>query len=152
MPFGAERSQAELFEMVYLCTRGSMLASMVAYLAAQFCDVYLFHFWKGLTRGKHLWLRNNGSTMVSQLIDATAVIFVTFGAKWYAGEMAFLSIVVLIGSNNLNKVTVAALDTIPFYIGVKYLSRYLQIDPTQEQDATSERLAGSSRGETHAGQ
>jgi hypothetical protein len=46
--------------------------------------------------------------------------------------MAFLSIVVLIGSNYLYKVTVALLDTIPFYIGVKYLSRYLQIDPTQE--------------------
>ena len=141
MPFGAERSQAELLEMVYLCTRGSMIASMVAYLAAQFCDVYLFHFWKGLTRGKHLWLRNNGSTMVSQLIDATAVILVTFGAKWFAGEMAFLSIVVLIGSNYLYKVTVALLDTIPFYIGVKYLSRYLQIDPSQEHGAGAELSA-----------
>ncbi len=137
MPFGAERSQAELFEMVYLCTRGSMIASMVAYLAAQFCDVFMFHLWKGLTKGKHLWPRNNGSTMVSQLIDATAVIMVTFGGAWLAGEMALRSIAVLIGSNYLYKVTVAALDTIPFYIGVKYLSRYLQIDPTQEHDAAS---------------
>ncbi len=143
MPFGAERSQAELLEMVYLCTRGSMIASMVAYLAAQFCDVYLFHFWKSFTKGKHLWLRNNGSTMVSQLIDATAVIFVTFGAQWYAGEMAFRSIAVLIGSNYLYKVVVAALDTIPFYIGVKYLSRYLQIDPTREHEADGESSASS---------
>lgn len=132
MPFGGERSDADLFEMVYLCTRGSVLASMIAYTAAQFCDVFLFHFWKSITKGKHLWLRNNGSTMVSQFIDATAVIMVTFGGAWLAGEMGLRSIAVLIGSNYLFKVTVAALDTVPFYIGVKYLSRYLQIDPTRE--------------------
>lgn len=45
-------------------TFGAVIASMVAYLAAQFVDVYLFHFWKRLTNGKHLWLRNNGSTMI----------------------------------------------------------------------------------------
>src|SRR5690606_2801934 len=63
--------QIELFSLMFACTTGAVLASMVAYMAAQFCDVYLFHFWKRLTRGKHLWLRNNGSTMVSQLVDAT---------------------------------------------------------------------------------
>ena len=135
-------AEEELYPRIYLSTKAAVLASMLAYLAAQFCDVSLFHFWKRVTKGKHLWLRNNGSTMVSQLIDATAVIFVTFGAKWYAGEMAFRSIAVLIGSNYLYKVTVAALDTIPFYIGVKYPSRYLQIDPTQEHEAASERPAG----------
>src|SRR5690606_25291183 len=46
---------------------GAVTASMIAYMAAQFCDVYVFHFWKRLTRGKHLWLRNNGSTMISQV-------------------------------------------------------------------------------------
>ena len=49
---------------------------LLAYLAAQFCDVRLFHFWKKLTRGRHLWLRNNGSTLVSQLIDTVAVILI----------------------------------------------------------------------------
>ena len=33
-----------------------MAASMIAYLSAQFLDVKLFHFWKNLTKGKHLWL------------------------------------------------------------------------------------------------
>ncbi len=138
MPFGAEKEEAELFELIYLCTRGSVLASMVAYVAAQFCDVFMFHFWKRLTKGKHLWLRNNGSTMISQFIDATAVIMVTFGAEWLRAERTFNSLAVLIGSNYLYKVVVAALDTIPFYIGVKYLSRYLQIDPTREHDGSRE--------------
>ncbi|MCA9249715.1 MAG: queuosine precursor transporter [Phycisphaerae bacterium] len=122
----------ELFHFIYTCTRGAVLASMVAYMAAQFCDVYLFHFWKKLTRGKHLWLRNNGSTMISQLVDSIAVICITFGASWYAGTMTFEAILGLIGSSYLFKLVVAALDTIPFYIGVNVLKPYLQIDPTQE--------------------
>ncbi|MBO6514822.1 MAG: queuosine precursor transporter, partial [Phycisphaerales bacterium] len=48
---------------------GAVVASMVAYLVAQLVDVQVFHFWKRLTKGKHLWLRNNGSTVVSQLVD-----------------------------------------------------------------------------------
>ncbi len=122
----------ELFHFIYTCTRGAVLASMVAYAAAQFCDVYMFHFWKKVTRGKHLWLRNNGSTMVSQLVDSTAVICITFGAAWYAGEQTTKQILILIGSSYLFKVVVAALDTIPFYIGVKVLGPYLKLDPTQE--------------------
>ncbi len=50
-------------------------ASMAAYLAAQFIDVQLFHFWKKLTKGKHLWLRNNASTFTSQFIDTFTVLF-----------------------------------------------------------------------------
>ena len=65
--------QVGLFRIVYACTAGSVLASMCAYAAAQFCDVSLFHFWKRMTGGRHLWLRNNASTMISQLVDATMV-------------------------------------------------------------------------------
>ena len=57
---------------------------MIAYLAAQFIDVQLFHFWKRLTEGRHLWLRNNGSTLVSQLVDTVAVILIT---HYYAGAL-----------------------------------------------------------------
>ena len=135
LPGGTEVTRIELFEIIYRCTWGAVLASMVAYLAAQFCDVFLFHFWKNLTKGRHLWLRNNGSTMVSQLIDAIAVIFVTFGAQFIAGEKTLAVMLTLVGSNYLFKVTVAALDTIPFYLGVHLLKGYLQIDPTRLHDA-----------------
>ena len=55
-----------------------IFASMVAYLVAQLIDVRLFHFWKRLTKGKHLWLRNNASTILSQLVDTTLVVGVLF--------------------------------------------------------------------------
>ncbi len=120
----------QLFHILYACMRGSVLASMVAYLAAQFCDVALFHFWKRLTHGKMLWLRNNGSTMISQLVDATAVIAITFGAAYLSGEMSGSDMLRLIRDNYLFKVVIAAADTAPFYLGVAVLSRYLRIDPT----------------------
>ena len=106
---------------------------MLAYLAAQFCDVYLFHFWKKLTNGKHLWLRNNGSTLVSQLVDSIAVILVThFYAVSLASQLEvpdWLELSVLILTSYAFKVIVALLDTIPFYIGVTWLRGYLQVDP-----------------------
>lgn len=52
-----------------------ILASLTAYIISQTHDVWAFHFWKKRTQGRWLWLRNNASTMVSQLIDT--VIFIT---------------------------------------------------------------------------
>ena len=62
-------------------------ASMIAYLFAQFIDVRIFHFWKRLTNGKHLWLRNNGSTIASQLVDTTLVICVLFIGVWPSNQI-----------------------------------------------------------------
>ena len=116
----------ELFSLLYATTSGAVLASMIAYIAAQYCDVYLFHFWKRLTNGKHLWLRNNGSTLISQGGDSFMVIIVTFGAQFIAGAMTAGALLVLMGSNYLFKMCVAAADTLPFYAGVHYLKRYLE--------------------------
>ncbi len=55
-------------------------ASMVACMAAQFTDVRLFHFWKRVSGGRALWLRNNGSTLVSQLVDTSAVVLISHDA------------------------------------------------------------------------
>ncbi len=118
----------ELFHLIYACTSGAVFASMLAYIAAQYCDVQLFHFWKKLTKGKHLWIRNNFSTLISQMVDSVMVISVTFGAVLLAGGMTVKQLLVLIGSNYLFKMIVALLDTGPFYLGVHYLKRYLRLD------------------------
>jgi len=121
-----------LFHIIYACTAGAVLASMAAYLTAQFCDVALFHFWKKLTGGKHLWLRNNGSTMISQLVDATMVIFITFRQDFFSGEKSLAAMAILIGSNYMFKVAVALVDTVPFYVGVHYLTRYLRMRDSRD--------------------
>ena len=64
------------FELIFGFTPGIVLGSMVAYLSAQFIDIYLFGLIRRLTNGKHLWLRNNISTIIGQLVDTT--IFSSF--------------------------------------------------------------------------
>jgi uncharacterized integral membrane protein (TIGR00697 family) len=117
------------FYYIRSLTFGATLASMIAYLCAQFVDVYIFHFLKELTKGKKLWLRNNASTMVSQLVDSTAVILITFlytnALPIDERESVFPQLMNLIVSGYIFKFVIALLDTIPFYIGTKYLKNYL---------------------------
>jgi len=111
---------------------GATTASMIAYLTAQFIDVHIFHYFKRKTQGKKLWLRNNGSTLVSQLVDSIAVILITHylasGLPLDPNVSLFWQIFAFIISAYLFKVVVALLDTIPFYIGTSYLKKYLQVE------------------------
>ena len=118
-------NSVELYTLLYATTAGAVTASMFAYIAAQYCDVYMFHFWKRVTKGKHLWLRNNGSTLISQGVDSFMVVAVTFGAQFLAGAISGGAVLMLMGSNYLFKLCVALADTLPFYLGVHYLAKYL---------------------------
>lgn len=129
---------------IKMLTFGATAASMIAYLTAQFVDVKVFHFLKNLTKGKMLWVRNNGSTLTSQMIDSIAVILITY---FYAHAIDIPSdetvsghLIVLILSSYFFKMTTALIDTIPFYIGVKFLSKYLNIDPLEHlsEDVTKD--------------
>ena len=129
---GREPTFFEIRELAF----GAVAASMVAYLAAQLCDVRLFHFWKRLTHGKHLWLRNNASTMVSQIVDTTAVILVT---HFYAAALPVIAdepiwpqLMVFIASGYVFKLLVAALDTGPIYLAVRYLRPWLGLKENEE--------------------
>ncbi len=90
-------------------------ASMVAYLVAQFIDVRIFHFWKRLTNGKHLWLRNNASTIASQLVDTTLVICILFIGVWSSSQI-FSAII----DGWLFKMLMAFIDT-PIIYGIIHL-------------------------------
>ncbi|TCO75956.1 queuosine precursor transporter [Chromatocurvus halotolerans] len=122
-------SSVGLYQLIYATTSGAVFASMLAYVAAQYCDVQLFHFWKRVTRGKHLWIRNNFSTLMSQMVDSVMVVTVTFGAAFLRGDIALTALLVLVGSNYVFKACVALLDTGPLYIAVHYLRRYLRLQP-----------------------
>ena len=65
----------DIFSMVFGLSGAAVFASMMAYLFAQYVDIRIFHFWKRLTKGRHLWLRNNASTIFSQFIDTFSVLF-----------------------------------------------------------------------------
>jgi len=121
---------------------GAVAASMIAYFVAQFCDVWLFHFWKKLTGGKHLWLRNNGSTVVSQFVDTFAVITIT---HFYAHALPvdnnaaiWPQLWLFIATGYAFKIAAAFADTGPLYLIVPVLRRYLRIDPRAEHHADAE--------------
>jgi len=95
------------FNKVFGLSAPAFLASMMAYLTAQFIDVRIFHFWKRLTKGKHLWLRNNASTMFSQLVDTSMVLLILCSAGAIGWER-FGSLLLM---GWLFKVIVALIDT-----------------------------------------
>ncbi len=116
------------FYFIRNLTMGATLASMVAYLSAQFIDVQIFHYLKEKTQGRRLWLRNNASTIVSQLIDSIAVILITHYLvdglpKNTNGELTH-SLLHFVLSGYLFKLVIALLDTIPFYYLTKKLKKY----------------------------
>ncbi len=134
-----------VFFEIRALTFGAVTASMIAYMAAQLCDVHVFHFWKRVTRGRHLWLRNNGSTMVSQLVDTVSVILIThFWARALPVDPAqplARQLALFIATGYVFKFLVAVVDTAPFYLGVRWLSGYLQLDPIREHDLDREDAA-----------
>ena len=103
-----------LFSKVFGLSPLAVLASMLAYLSAQFIDIRIFHFWKDYTNGKHLWLRNNFSTFSSQFIDTLTVLLLLCSF----GVLPWSMFTGLLLSGFLFKVVVAALDTPLLYFFV----------------------------------
>ena len=138
LPGPPGEAQDGVFFQIRQLAFAAVTASMIAYLVAQFVDVQLFHFWKRLTRGRHLWLRNNGSTLLSQLVDTVAVILVTHflahALPIQSDEPLWPQLFVFIGAGYTFKLTVALLDTLPFYWGVRILSRYLRLPLQYKED------------------
>ena len=108
---------------------GTITASMVAYFLAQYVDVTVFHYLKNLTGGKYLWIRNNGSTMVSQLIDTSAVIlithFLTYSIPLPQDKSEFMGLLTLIFYAYLFKFIAAVIDTPIFYLAVRFFKKFL---------------------------
>lgn len=108
--------QDEMIQEHYMAVFGqsgrAIVGSMAAYLLAQFIDVRLYHFWRRLTNGRHLWLRNNASTMLSQLLDTTVVVTILFAGVWTWSQIG-----AVILASYAYKLLVAAADTPLLYLG-----------------------------------
>ena len=114
-----------LFEGVYEFMVGNTIASMIAYLTAQTVDIKLFHFWKRLTKGRYLWLRNNASTMFSQLVDSTTILTILYLAGNLGSNVtSYVDVMILIVNSYLFKFFFALFDTPLFYLSVFLLKDY----------------------------
>ncbi|MEC7124970.1 MAG: queuosine precursor transporter [Bacteroidota bacterium] len=100
------------FTQVFSLSPLAVLASMIAYLLAQFVDIRIYHFWKKLTNGKMLWLRNNFSTFASQFLDTFSVVCLLSVFGILPWDLFFG----LVLSGFIFKVIVALLDTPLLYL------------------------------------
>ena len=120
----------ETFSRVFGLTGVAVAASMFAFLMAQFIDIRIYHFWKSLTKGKYLWIRNNFSTMTSQFVDTIAVLALL--SVFDAIPWDKFSILLLNGF--LFKVIVAAFDTPFLYLFVNLIKKNFDLEIDEEVD------------------
>ncbi len=117
-----------LFTKVFGLFGPAVFASMTAYLTAQFIDIRVFHFWKKFTNNKHLWLRNNGSTIFSQLVDTSAVLFLLC----YFAIIPWDKFFILFVNGFLFKMLIALIDTPLFYLFSGFLRKKFNLELGEE--------------------
>ena len=118
----------QLFTQVFGQTALAVLASMLAYLAAQYIDIQVYHFWKKLTKGKMLWLRNNFSTLTSQAVDTFTVLFLLCSFEilpWEVFGKLFIS-------GFAFKMFIALLDTPLMYLAVFWFRKRFNLKINEE--------------------
>ena len=115
---GLAQSIHQATATLFTFTPRFVLGSLLAYLISQRFDVWIFHKIKTKTQGRHLWLRNNASTMVSQAIDT-----LIYGIVVWWGVVDFTTAMQLALAKYLFKVIIALVDT-PFI----YLARDWNVD------------------------
>ncbi len=110
----------EAFTAVFGASSRIIFGSLIAYLVGQFTDITLFHWFRNLTNGKHLWLRATGSTFGSQFLDTFIVLIVAF-----AGVLSLQAIVAITLFNYAYKFIIAILITPVIYAAHWGMDRYL---------------------------
>lgn len=117
----------ETYYTVFAKAPRVIASSMIAYLIAQLVDVRIYHFWMEKTQGRMLWLRNNASTITSQLVDTTLVVAILFYDELSVREMG-----VLILHGWAFKSIVALFDTPVLYILVYQIRKWFNLGANQQ--------------------
>ncbi|OQD43794.1 hypothetical protein BUL40_04080 [Croceivirga radicis] len=118
----------ETFTNVFGLSPLGVLASMLAYLFAQYIDISIYHFWKRITKGRYLWVRNNFSTFASQFVDTFTVV----GLLCIFGVLPWDKFYGLIISGFLFKVFIAVLDTPLLYFFVYVIRKRFNLKIGEE--------------------
>ena len=116
------------FHKVFGLFGPAVFASMTAYITAQFIDIRIFHFWKRKTNNRYLWLRNNGSTIFSQFVDTSSVLFLLCSFNLIDWTRFYP----LLLNGFTFKVLVALVDTPFFYLFSNILRRKFNLKLGEE--------------------
>ena len=105
---------------VFSNTPRMMFSSLIVYAVSQFMDVQLYHAWWKLTeklsgnRKKFLWLRNNGSTLISQILNTALFTLLAF-----IGTYDFQTLISIMVSSYVIFVVTSLCDTPVVYLARK---------------------------------
>ena len=133
-PFGFESTSEyqNAFNSVFSVNSKLLFGSMLAYMVAQLLDVKLYHMWRRITKGKYLWIRNNGSTSISQLVDTLIVnsilFYWGFGWEFWQGISVMLTIY-------FYKLILAVLDTPLIYLVVALIKKKFDLQNVLDEYA-----------------
>ncbi len=122
----AQKSMVTIFSLMPRLA----VASLLAYAAAQFHDVWAYHFWKKVFPSKkHIWIRNNASTMISQFLDSVIFTVVAFVGVYPMGVLfeIFITTYVL-------KWIVAAADTPFVYLAHMIKEKHFVMEVEDERE------------------
>jgi len=95
-----------------------VFGSLLAYLISQSFDVWVFHRIRDATNGRHLWLRNTGSTLLSQAIDT-----LIYGLVVWWGLVDLVTALQLAGAKYVFKFAIAVIDTPFIYLACRWRAR-----------------------------
>ncbi len=121
LPANATWNLQDSYVQIFSSSMRMTIASLISFYIAQHIDVFTFSLIKKMTKNKHLWIRNNVSTMISQFFDTTIFMFVAFYhiTPKYSSTFIFS----LIFPYWAFKVLFALLDTPLCYLGVYWLKK-----------------------------
>ena len=109
------------YNTIFLQSTGIIIGSVFAFLIAQLLDVFIFQKIKKITKGKFIWLRATGSTLISQLIDSFVVLTIAFYFLAPEGKEWSINQVFVVGFDNYTFKFFVAIIITPFI----YLAHYL---------------------------
>jgi len=114
------------YNLIFLQSTGIIIGSIIAFLIAQILDVIVFHKLKRMTKGKFIWLRATGSTLISQFIDSFVVLFIAFYLLAPNDKVWSLSQVFSVGFDNYTfKFIIAILITPLIYLAHYLIDNYM---------------------------
>jgi len=126
----------EVFSNVFGQSLWIIVGSLVAFVASQVLDVWVFWVFREITGGKMLWLRSTGSTVISQIIDSIVVIGIAF---WLPGKLTTSQFLNLAATNYSYKLAIAIGMTPVIYLVHGIIDRYLGHEAEVMIEASAEK-------------
>lgn len=130
-PFDANFAYSNIFRQGL----GIIVGSITAFLVGQLIDIYVFHYFRGITGHKKLWLRATGSTVVSQVVDSFLILLIAF---YFLGNWSILQVISVGIVQYTYKITlVIALTPVIYWIH-SIIDKYLGLEHAEEMITKAE--------------